>query len=95
MSNIEIPLVPLLKILIMEIFINYKSELDKNIIDQITFIKEEFIHLFSQKSTYSNADHKLALDLLNQLSKLVQSPTCLDFLAETLENLEESFPTLF
>ena len=95
MSNIEIPLVTLLKILIMEIFINYKSELEKNIIDQITFIREEFIHLFSQKSTYSTTDHKIALDLLNQLSKLVQSPTCLDFLAETLENLEESFPTLF
>jgi len=95
LSNIEIPLVTLLKILIMEIFINYKSELEKNIIDQITFIREEFIHLFSQKSTYSTTDHKIALDLLNQLSKLVQSPTCLDFLAETLENLEESFPTLF
>ena len=79
----------------MEIFINYKSELEKNIIDQITFIREEFIHLFSQKSTYSTTDHKIALDLLNQLSKLVQTPTCLDFLAETLENLEESFPTLF
>ena len=79
----------------MEIFINYKSELEKNIIDQITFVRDEFIHLFSQKSTYSTADHQLALDLLNQLSKLVQSPTCLDFLAETLENLEESFPTLF
>ncbi len=79
----------------MEIFVNYKSMLEMSIIDQITFIRDEFIHLFSQKSTYSTADHKLALDLLNQLSKLVQSPTCLDFLAETLENLEESFPTLF
>ena len=79
----------------MEIFINYKKQLNENIIDQITFIRDEFIHLFSQKSTYSNADHRLALDLLNQLSKLVQSPTCLDFLAETLENLEDSFPTLF
>ncbi len=79
----------------MEIFINYKSELETSIIDKITFIQDEFIHLFSKKSTYSSADHKLAIDLLNQLSKLVQSPTCLDFLAKTLENLEENYPTLF
>ena len=79
----------------MEIFINYKKQIERNIIDQISFIRDEFIHLFSQKSTYSTADHKLALDLLNQLSKLVQSPTCLDFLAETLEKLENSFPSLF
>ena len=79
----------------MEIFVNYKSILETSIIDQIGFIRDEFIHLFSQKSTYSTADHKLALDLLGQLSKLVQSPTCLDYLAETLEKLEESFPTLF
>ncbi len=81
----------------MEIFynINYKEQLETSIIEKISFIREEFIHLFSQKSTYSTTDHKLALDLLNQLSKLVQSPTCLDYLAETLEKLEESFPTLF
>ena len=79
----------------MEIFINYKEQIEKNIINQISFIRDEFIHLFSHKPTYSNADHKLALDLLNQLSKLVQSPSCLDYLSETLEKLEESFPTLF
>ena len=79
----------------MEIFINYKKQLETSIIDQIGFIRDEFIHLFSQKLTYSTEDHKLALDLLSQLSKLVQSPTCLDYLAETLEKLEESFPTLF
>ena len=79
----------------MQIFINYKKQIEKNIIDQISFIRDEFIHLFSRKSTYSTADHKLALDLLSQLSKLVQSPTCLDYLAETLEKLEENFPTLF
>ena len=79
----------------MEIFINYKSELQKSIIDEINFIRDEFIHLFSQKTTYSTTDHKLALDLLNQLSKLIQSPTCLDYLAVTLEKLEENFPTLF
>ncbi|MHA1510973.1 MAG: hypothetical protein ACTSRX_04555 [Promethearchaeota archaeon] len=79
----------------MEIFINYKKQLETSIIDHIGFIRDEFIHLFSQKSIYSTADHKLALDLLSQLSKLVQSPSCLDFLAETLEKLEDSFPTLF
>ena len=79
----------------MEIFVNYKSILEENIVDQINFIREEFIHLFSEKSTYSTADHKLALDLLNQLSKLVQSPTCLDFLAKTLDILEEKYPELF
>ena len=79
----------------MEIFINYKSELETSIIDKISFIRDEFIHLFSEKSTYSTTDQKLAVDLLNQLSKLVQSPTCLDFLAKTLENLEENYPTLF
>ncbi len=79
----------------MEIFVNYKSMLEENIVDQINFIREEFIHLFSEKSTFSTADHKLAIDLLNQLSKLVQSPTCLDYLAKTLEKLEENYPTLF
>ena len=79
----------------MEIFINYKSELETSIIDKINFIRDEFIHLFSLKSSYSTVDQKLAVDLLNQLSKLVQSPSCLDHLAKTLENLEENFPTLF
>ena len=79
----------------MEIFVNYKSMLQKSIIDQINFIRDEFIHLFPEKSTYSTADHKLALDLLNQLSKLVQSPSCLDYLAKTLNNLEEKYPELF
>jgi len=79
----------------MEIFVNYKSMLEENIIDQINFIRDEFIYLFSEKSTYSTVDHKLALDLLNQLSKLVQSPTCLDYLANTLDNLEETYPELF
>ena len=79
----------------MEIFVNYKSMLEENIVDQINFIREEFIHLFSEKSTFSNADHKLALDLLNQLSKLVQTPTCLDYLAKTLDKLEETYPELF
>lgn len=69
--------------------------LEKNIVDQINFIRDEFIHLFSEKSTYSTEDHKLALDLLNQLSKLVQSPTCLDYLAKTLNVLEEKYPELF
>ena len=79
----------------MEIFVNYKSMLEKNIVDQINFIRDEFIHLFSEKSTYSTEDHKLALALLNQLSKLVQSPTCLDYLAKTLNVLEEKYPELF
>ena len=79
----------------MEIFVNYKLMLEENIVDQINFIREEFIHLFSEKSNYSTADHKLALDLLNQLSKLVQSPTCLDYLAKTLNKLEEKYPELF
>jgi len=79
----------------MEIFINYKSELETSIIDKINFIRDEFIHLFSLKSSYSSVDQKLAVDLLNQLSKLVHSPSCLDHLAKTLENLEENFPTLF
>ncbi len=79
----------------MEIIVDYKKLLETNIIDKISFIRDEFIHLFSLKSLYSDADQKLAVDLLNQLSKLVQSPTCLDYLAKTLENLEENFPTLF
>ena len=79
----------------MEIYIDYKSELETSIIDQINFIRDEFIHLFSNKTEYSEEEQKLAVDLLNQLSKLIQSPSCLDYLSKTLENLEQNFPTLF
>ena len=57
---------------------------------------DRFSQLFKVgRGRRAGVDQKIAGDLLNQLSKLVQSPSCLDHLAKTLENLEENFPTLF
>lgn len=79
----------------MQIRINYNSEIDQTIIDEINFIRDEFDIHFGQKTSYSTEDRKLARRLLDHLSKTINSVNCLDYLTQTLEDLECSFPTLF
>ncbi|MHA1777730.1 MAG: hypothetical protein DRO88_08840 [Promethearchaeia archaeon] len=79
----------------MQIRINYTSEIDHTIIDEINFIRDEFDILFGQKTLYTSEDRQLARKLLNHLSKIINSANCLDYLTQTLEDLEDSFPTLF
>lgn len=79
----------------MQIRIDYNAELEANLFNQIKFIREEFEIHFGHKLQYNYADKRLAEDLINYLAKIVNSPNYIDFLVETLEQLENDFPNLF
>ena len=79
----------------MELQINYRLELEADVREAIDFIRDEFMHLFGQKRTFSEKDKQLALDLINYLAKLIETPVCLDHLAKALKEIEDIYPTLF
>lgn len=79
----------------MQIRINYTSEIDTTIMEQINFIREEFELLFGGKTEFSENDRETARSLLHHLSKIINSANCINHLTQTLEELEETFPTLF
>ncbi|UYP44125.1 hypothetical protein NEF87_000410 [Candidatus Lokiarchaeum ossiferum] len=79
----------------MKIAINYREEIETNIREDIEFVRDEFECLFGQKNKYTLQDKNIAIGLLNHLSKLIETPICLDFLSRTLEDLELNYPTLF
>ena len=79
----------------MQIRINFSSEIDQSIKDQINFIREEFEYLFNGKPEFTQDDRNIARGLLHHLSKIIDSANCIDYLTKTLEELEVSFPTLF
>ncbi|MHA1521840.1 MAG: hypothetical protein ACTSVZ_06965 [Promethearchaeota archaeon] len=79
----------------MQIRINFSSEIDQSIKDQIKFVREEFEYLFNEKTDFTQEDRDIAQGLLHHLSKIINSANCIDYLTQTLEDLEVSFPTLF
>ncbi len=79
----------------MQIRINFSSEIDQSIRDQINFVREEFEFHFNGKNEFTQEDRNTAKGLLNHLSKIINSANCIDYLTKTLEDLEISFPTLF
>ena len=79
----------------MQIRINFSSEIDQSITDQINFVREEFEYLFNDKSEFTQEDRDTAKGLLKHLSKIINSANCIEYLTKTLEDLEVSFPTLF
>ncbi|MHA1673868.1 MAG: hypothetical protein ACTSYI_09585 [Promethearchaeota archaeon] len=79
----------------MQIRINFSSEIDQSIRDQINFVREEFEFHFNGKNEFTPEDRNTAKGLLNHLSKIINSANCIDYLTKTLEDLEISFPTLF
>ena len=79
----------------MQIRINFSSEIDQSIKDQINFVREEFEFHFNGKNEFTKDDRNTAKGLLHHLSKIINSANCIDYLTKTLEDLEISFPTLF
>ncbi|MCF2140293.1 MAG: hypothetical protein K9W44_09595 [Candidatus Lokiarchaeota archaeon] len=79
----------------MQIRINFSSEIDQTIINEINFIREEFNYIFGDKEKYTAEDRKIARNLLHYLSKKINSANCIEYLTNVLEDLECSFPTLF
>ena len=79
----------------MEIKINYSEELDLEVKNQINFIREEFECLFGDKATFDEKDRKMAMDLLNHLSKQLDQSAPIDILSQTLEHLEQRYSGLF
>ena len=75
--------------------VNFHAEIEAKIVDQVNFIREEFDHLFSQKTDYTKQDRELAAGLINYLAKIVDSPIDINHLSQTLEELEFAYPTLF
>ncbi len=79
----------------MKIHVNFKSELEDNVLDQINFIKGDFNILFGKRTSFTQKDRDTAIDILHYLSKSIDTPKGVEFLSETLEALEETYPTLF
>jgi hypothetical protein len=79
----------------MEIKIDYSAELVTLDKKQIDFIRGEFDEIFGHKKRFTKQDHKIAKDLLNYLSKLIDTPVCLDALSDTLKYLEKRYAALF
>ena len=79
----------------MEVQINYRLELESDVREAIDFIREEFMFLFGQKHIFTKNDRQTALDLINHLAKLIETPVCLDHLAQTLKEIEDVYPMLF
>ena len=79
----------------MKIAINYQLELETEIESKIKFVRDEFECLFGRRNTFSRKDKDTAVGLLNFLSKSIDTPVCLDYLSQTLEDLEVNYPTLF
>ena len=79
----------------MEVQINYRLELEEDVCEAINFIREEFMHQFGKKHAFSENDRQVAMDLINHLAKLIETPVCLDHLAQTLKEIEEIYPMLF
>ena len=75
--------------------INYHQEIEAKIVDYINFIREEFDYLFSQKHTFTAQDRDIATGLINYLAKIVDSPIAIEYLSQTLEELEYTYPNLF
>lgn len=79
----------------MEVQINYREELEADVRKAIDFMRDEFMFIFGKKLTYTERDRQMAMNLINYLVKLIETPVCLDHLANTLKEIEEIYPTLF
>ena len=75
--------------------VNFHAEIEAKIVDEVNFIREEFDHLFSQKTDYTKKDRELAAGLINYLAKTIDTPISIDHLSQTLEELEFTYPNLF
>jgi hypothetical protein len=79
----------------MDLHINYNSELEKSVRQEIEYIKEEFELLFGHLDRFEPQHKRLAANLLNYLSKMIETPVCLDYLTQTLQILERKYSALF
>ena len=79
----------------MEVQINYREELEADVRKAIDFMRDEFMFIFGQKLTFTERDRQIAMDLINYLAKLIETPVCLDHLAKALKEIEEIYPILF
>jgi len=67
----------------MEFYIDYSAELELDVKRQIEFIRDEFTYLFGNKEVFSEQDRVMAHDLLRHLSRIINTPVCLDYLTQT------------
>ena len=79
----------------MQIRINYHTEIENIIFQRVEYLREEFHHLFGQKSYYTDDDRKTAMEIINYLTKTIESPQELNYILHILENVEEQYPLLF
>ena len=83
----------------MKVSVNYHEILEENLIDEIEWLKEEFIILFKSKGQkYNERDKVTANSILDYVMDNVyvyDSMILLTLFTEAIENIERMYPNLF
>ena len=83
----------------MKVSVNYHEILEENLIDELEWLKEEFIILFKSKGQkYNERDKVTANSILDYVMDNVyvyNSMILLTLFTEAIENIERMYPNLF
>ena len=83
----------------MKVSVNYHEILEENLIDELEWLKEEFIILFKSKGQKYNERDKVTanniLDYIMDNMYVSDSMILLTLFTEAIENIEKLYPNLF
>ena len=83
----------------MKVSVKYHEILEENLIEELEWLKEEFILLFKSKmEKYSERDKMIANDIMDYVMEnlyVYDNMIFLTLFTETIENIEKMYPNLF
>ena len=83
----------------MKVSVKYHEILEENLIEELEWLKEEFILLFKSKmEKYSERDKMNANDIMDYVMEnmyVYDNMIFLTLFTETIENIEKMYPNLF
>ncbi|MBY8990183.1 MAG: hypothetical protein KGD58_05475 [Candidatus Lokiarchaeota archaeon] len=83
----------------MKVSVNYHEILEESLIEELEWLKEEFIILFKSKvQKYTNRDKSTANSILDYVMNNMyvnDSMILLTLFTEAIENIERMYPNLF
>ena len=83
----------------MKVSVNYHEIIEENLLEELEWLKEEFIMLFKSKALkYTEGDRMTANSILDYVMDNMyvnDSMILLTLFTETIENIEKMYPNLF